>query len=97
VNDITDCVVDNVAVELFADDAKIYTVIDDVISSNQLQLSLDSVAAWADHWQLKLSPLKCSVMRLTGKSIILTSWSLVYCWNSPPSYCLPVHGSGRFL
>jgi len=41
VNDITDCMVDNVAVKLFADDAKIYTVIDDVIiSSNQLQLSL---------------------------------------------------------
>jgi len=37
VNDIADCMVDNVAVELFADDAQIYTVIDDnVISSNQL-------------------------------------------------------------
>ena len=58
---------DNVSVKLFADDAKIYTVIDDVnISSNQLQHSLDLVAAWADHWQLKLSPLKCSVMCLTG-------------------------------
>jgi len=65
-SDITDCMVDNVAVKLFADDAKIYYVIDDaIISSNQLQLSLDLVAAWADHWQLKLSPLKCSVMRLT--------------------------------
>jgi len=30
---------------------KIYAVIDDVIiSSNQLQLSHDLVAAWADHW-----------------------------------------------
>jgi len=63
VNDITDCMVDNVAVKLFADDTKIYTVIDDVIiSSNQLQLSLDLVAAWADHWQLKLSLLKYSVI-----------------------------------
>jgi len=72
VNDITDCMVDNVAVKLykFADDAKIFNVIDDVIiSSNQLQLSLDLVAAWADHWQLKLSPLKCSVMRLTGNRL----------------------------
>jgi len=50
VNDITYCMVDNVAVKLFADDAKMYSVIDDVIiSSNQLQLSLDLVAAWADH------------------------------------------------
>jgi len=68
VNDITDCMLDNVAVKLFADDAKMYTVIDDVIiRSNQLQLSLDLVAA--DHWQLKLSPLKCSVMRLTGNRL----------------------------
>jgi len=65
VNDITDCMV----VKLFAD-AKIYTVIDDVIiSSNQLQLTIDLVAAWADHWQLKLSPLKCSVLRLTGNRL----------------------------
>jgi len=34
-----------------------------------LQLSLDLVAAWADHWQLKLSPLKCSVLRLTGNRL----------------------------
>ena len=67
VNDITDCMADNVTVKLFADDAKIYTIIDDFnISSNQLQHSLDLVASWADQWQLKLSPLKCSVMRLTG-------------------------------
>jgi len=47
-----------------------YTIIDDVIISyNQLQLSLDSVAAWADHWQLKLSLLKCSVIRLTGNRL----------------------------
>jgi len=47
-----------------------YTVIDDIIiSSNQLQLSLDLVAAWADHWQLKLSPLKRSVMRLNGNRL----------------------------
>ena len=56
------------SVKLFADDAKIYTVIDDVnFNSSQLQHSLDLVVSWADHWQLKLSPTKCSVMRLNPK------------------------------
>ena len=68
VNDIVCCIADNVSVKLFADDAKIYTVIDDVnFNSSQLQHSLDLVVSWADHWQLKLSPTKCSVMRLNPK------------------------------
>ena len=41
-NDITECTDENVSVKLFADDAKIYTVITDgKTSSNQLQQSLD--------------------------------------------------------
>jgi len=83
---ITDCMVNNVAVELLADDAKIYkmyTAIDEVIiSSNQMQLSLDLVAAWADYSQLKLYPLKYSVMRLTGNR--LTS-------HIGPSYTVGTH------
>jgi len=54
---------DNVSVKLFADDAKIYTVIDGVnLNYSQLQHNLDLVASWAIHSQLKLSPTKCSVM-----------------------------------
>ena len=50
VNDITECMAENVSVELFADDAKIYTVITDgKTSSNQLQHSLDLVVSWAEH------------------------------------------------
>ena len=30
---------------------------------------LDLVVSWADHWQLRLSPTKCSVMRLNPKRI----------------------------
>ena len=58
-----------VSIKLFADDAKIYTVITDT-SSVPLQRSLDSIVAWADHWQLKLSPTKCSVMHLSTKRSI---------------------------
>ena len=46
VNDITECITDNVSVKLFADDAKVYSVINDVnFNSFKLQHTLDSIAA----------------------------------------------------
>jgi hypothetical protein len=54
VSDIVCCMAENVSVKLFADDAKIYTVIDNVNFSSSLLLhSLDLVESWANHWQLK--------------------------------------------
>jgi len=48
---------DNVSVKLFADDVKIYTVIDSVnFNSSQLQHSLDLVESRAAYWPVKLSP-----------------------------------------
>ena len=53
VNDSVCCMVENVSVKLFADDVKIYTVIDNAnFNASQLQHSLDLVVFWADHWQL---------------------------------------------
>jgi Reverse transcriptase (RNA-dependent DNA polymerase) len=60
VNDIAGCVAVTVSIKLFADDAKIYIVISDG-NSTQLQSSLDALVSWADHRQLKLSPIKCRV------------------------------------
>ena len=48
---------DNYA-KLFADDAKLYTVITDESSAANLQSSLDYVLRRSDHWQLKLSPIQ---------------------------------------
>jgi hypothetical protein len=46
VNDIVCCMADNVSVKLFADDAKIYAVIDNVnFNSSQLQHSHDLVVS----------------------------------------------------
>jgi ribonuclease P/MRP protein subunit RPP40 len=66
INDIVGCMAHSVSVKLFADDAKIYTIITDTYSA-QLQCSLDSIVSWANHWQLKLLPTKCTVMRLSLK------------------------------
>ena len=54
-----------VRIKLFADDTKLYTVLqDDSVSSVELQSCLDAILEWATIWQLKLAPAKCSVMRI---------------------------------
>ena len=53
-----------VSIKLFADDAKLYTVISNESSAASLQFSLDYILSWSNHWQLKLSPSKCTVMHL---------------------------------
>ena len=64
INDISTCVSQNVTTKLFADDTKLYSILHDSSSCNSLQKSLDSISGWSDHWQLKLSPTKCTVMRI---------------------------------
>jgi len=53
VNDIPDCVVDNI--RFFADDAKIWTKLDRDDSSWSLQNDLDGLYNWSDKWILKLN------------------------------------------
>ena len=65
INDISDCVLRGSKMKLYADDAKVYTVIDDLNSQAILQQSLDSVLAWSRHWQLALSESKCAVLHLS--------------------------------
>ena len=69
VNDIVTCTDSSVSVKLFADDVKLYTVISDEFSCDKLQISLDNIYSWSNHWQLKLSPSKCTVLHLkSGRS-----------------------------
>ena len=54
-----------VTIKLFADDTKLYTVLqDDSVSSVDLQSCLDAILEWAKIWQLELAPAKCTVMRI---------------------------------
>ena len=38
------------------------------MSPDSLQSCLSAVCVWSDHWQLVLSPLKCSVIHITSGS-----------------------------
>jgi len=51
-------------VKLFADDVKIYAIINDVNDSVLLQKGLDALYAWSDLWQLPLSLQKCTILHL---------------------------------
>jgi hypothetical protein len=71
VNDITECIAPSITVKLFTDDTKLYTVIaNDNADCAQLQHNLDSIASWAEHWQLKLSSTKCVVMRMVHHGVL---------------------------
>ena len=66
INDITKLFGPGVHIKLFADDVKIYAVIndDDRLDHNIIQTALDQLSTWAQIWQLKISVPKCSVIHL---------------------------------
>ena len=45
----------DVRIKLFADDTKLYSIFNDVVTPDTLQSCLTAIE-WSDHWQFKLSP-----------------------------------------
>lgn len=64
INDIVDIFDEKVQVKLFADDVKIYVVIDDISDCEILQNCLNKLYVWADCWQLGVNVKKCSTLHL---------------------------------
>jgi hypothetical protein len=67
-NDIDAVCKGNTTMQLFADDAKLYSSVDYSAHSISLQQSLDNLCAWADQWQLSINISKCSVLSIASKS-----------------------------
>jgi len=65
-NDICELIPDGVTAKLFADDTKLYSVFSGSITPGCLQSCLASIADWSDHWQLALSPTKCSILHVSS-------------------------------
>jgi len=65
VNDICSIVPSGVNLKLFADDVKLYSVINSTVTPNSLQACLSAIHEWSEHWQLKLSPAKCTVLHVS--------------------------------
>ena len=64
INDITDNLNPGVTVKLFADDVTIYSSINHEGACTDVQTSLYLVSRWSHDWQLKISAVKSSVLKL---------------------------------
>ena len=62
VNDLVDLFGPELTVKMFADDVKIYAIINDVHDTVAFQAGLDALNAWSNDWQLPISFNKCSVL-----------------------------------
>ena len=67
INDLADLFGPGLSVKLFADDVKIYAVINDVSDIDMLQAGLDLLFNWSVDWQLPISINKCNMLHL-GRS-----------------------------
>jgi Reverse transcriptase (RNA-dependent DNA polymerase) len=61
VNDIDSVCCGLTTLQLFADDAKLYSSINIDAASVSLQQSLDNLAAWSNDWRLVINISKCTV------------------------------------
>jgi hypothetical protein len=67
INDIDTVYCGKTVLQLFADDAKLYSNINIDNSCSTLQQSLDQLACWAKEWQLSINISKCAVLSPTSK------------------------------
>jgi hypothetical protein len=67
INDIDCACCGNTVLQLFADDAKLYSHINVSCLSDSLQQSLTKLTRWANDWQLSINVQKCSVLSISAK------------------------------
>ena len=67
VNDMPEVV--HSAIRMFADDTKIFCLVNDKEDRNKLQLDLERLQCWADKWQLRFNATKCKVMHLGNSNL----------------------------
>jgi Reverse transcriptase (RNA-dependent DNA polymerase) len=62
INDTDSVCCGHTKLQLFADDAKLYSSINTDAASVSRQQSLDNLAAWSNDWQLVINISKCAVL-----------------------------------
>ena len=68
INDLSYVFSKNVTPKLFADDAKLYTVVETQGDVDDLQESINKLSNWATNWQLKIAFDKCNVIDFATKA-----------------------------
>jgi hypothetical protein len=68
VNDLFKCIGDNDHnLFMYADDAKLVTIVNDIECSQSMQDVLNLMNAWSIKWGLRFNPTKCKVMNIARK------------------------------
>jgi len=62
INDVTDIFSSTCASKLYADDIKLYSVLDPSLDYSYLHSNLNELQQWSDRWQLNISYKKCKVL-----------------------------------
>ena len=78
INDVPDIL--NVLIKLFADDAKLYSIVTSD-NDNRVQFSLNRAVDWANVWRMIFNIIKCHHLHI-GKNITVTRYTMVS-ENSP--------------
>ena len=68
INDVTAVLGCNITCKLYADDVKLYSVINTSQDAAAFQNSLNRLSEWSERWQLQISTTKCANMNLTRSS-----------------------------
>ena len=62
INDLPDHV--KSSCKIFADDTKVYSKVDSLVETNELQKDLDNLVCWSKTWLLSFNAAKCKVMHI---------------------------------
>ena len=66
--------------KVFADDTKVFRVIESKLDNDQLQNDLNTLTSWSNSWLLRLNPDKCKVMHVSShrrqNSVIKTQYQV---------------------
>ncbi len=52
---------------LFADDSLLYQTVKSYSDAGSLHSDLDQLMSWANRWQMRFNPSKCSILRVSRK------------------------------
>jgi len=73
INDLIDVFGDFLSVKLFADDVKVYAVLNSDVKVHLLQEGLNKLKSWSEAWQLDLSIHKCTMLHIGSDVKMLTN------------------------
>jgi len=84
INNLVDICGENIALYLFADDAKMYCHVKDLADKDKLQRRIEKFVIWTNKWQVSLNIKKCKIMSVHHRRYSNMGVSPNYVMNNTP-------------